>query len=344
MKAAVLFERGASGLRLVDVPDPEPAPGEAVMRVRASSLNRVDLYMRDNGAGISHQLPLILGVDGVGEIVEASPGTGLAVGARVMLYSLVYCGHCRFCDAGDHPLCLNLQVAGEHRAGCFSEYIAMPARNFLPLPDALGFDEAGAVPTAYSTAWRMLFGKRRLSPGETLLIVGIGGGVALACLQLALLTGARVFVTSSSDEKLVRAVELGAEAGINYRTEAVVPRILDLTRGEGVDMVVDSVGQASWADSLRALRRGGRIVTCGATTGSNPPVEIQRMFIRQLEVYGSTGASLDEFRAMLALFESGRLVPFVDAAFALDELGPAMRMLEQGEQFGKIGIRIGSDL
>ena len=249
--------------------------------------------MRDNGAGITHSLPQVMGVDAAGVVAEAEPGSGLRPGMKALLYSEAFCGVCRYCLAGDQPLCETVKIMGEHRHGGFAEYVAMPTRCFLPLPDDADLEVAGALMTGHLTAWRMLFGKRALQPGESVLIVGIGGGVAVACLQLAKLVGARAFVTSSSDEKIARAIALGAEGGVNYAKEKVSKAILDMSRG-GVDMVIDSVGAASWSESLKSLRRGGRLVTCGATTGSNPPADLQRVFIRQLEIYGSTGGSLGE--------------------------------------------------
>ena len=340
MKAAVLEQRGAAGLQVIDFPRPQRRPGEALMRVRAAGLNRVDLYMRDNGAGITHQLPMILGVEGAGDIVEADADSPLKPGMKAVLYSAGFCGSCRYCLAGNQPLCENLVIFGEHAHGTFAQYISVPAKYFVPLPDDADLVEAATLMSAYLTAWRMLFGKSQLRPGETVLIVGIGSGVAVACLQLALLAGARAIVTSSSDEKIRRALNIGALHGINYRTEQVAKRVLVLTGGKGVDMVIDSVGEASWGDSLRALRRGGRLVTCGATTGSNPPADIQRLFIRQLEIYGSTGGSLGEFKELISLFSSGRLRPVIDRRVPLDDIGAAMGHLERGEQFGKVVITI----
>lgn len=337
MRAAVLETRGREGLVLREFPDPVPAPGEAVLRVHAVGLNRVDLYMRDVGVGITHELPLVQGVEAAGVVAHAPAGSGLRVGQKAVLYSNAFCGRCRYCLAGDQPLCVNADIMGEHRHGTLAEYIAMPAACFMPLPDDADLRAAGALMVGHLTAWRMLFGKARpLQAGETVLVVGIGGGVAVATLQLALMAGARVIVTSSSDEKLQRAMALGASAGVNYRTEKVAARVLELTGGEGVDMVVDSVGQASWGDSLRSLRRGGRLVTCGATTGGNPPAELQRMFIRQLEVYGSTGGSMEEFRQLVALFAQGRLAPVIDRAYPLSEVHAAFDRLHAGEQFGKV--------
>jgi NADPH:quinone reductase-like Zn-dependent oxidoreductase len=338
MKAFVLEKRGPDGARWRDVPDPIPAPGESVMRVVASSINRVDLYMRDSGVGITHTLPQVMGVEGAGEIVEAAQGSGLRTGMKVSLYSEAFCGKCRYCLAGDQPLCESVRIMGEHRNGAFAEYVAMPSQCFLPLPDSADLAHAGVLTSAYLTAWRMLFGKRTLRPGESVLVVGIGGGVAVACLQLARMVGARVFVTSSSDDKIRRALALGAEGGINYRKDRVSTAILARTRGAGVDMVIDSVGEASWGESLRSLRRGGRLITCGATTGSNPPSEIQRLFIRQLEIYGSTGGSLDEFRELLDVFNRGLLTPVIDSTFAMQDVGAAFDRLSAGAQFGKISL------
>jgi NADPH:quinone reductase-like Zn-dependent oxidoreductase len=340
MRAAVLESRGRDGLVLRDFPKPELKSGEALLRVHAVGLNRVDLYMRDNGAGITHELPQVQGVEAAGVVAEAPAGSGLRPGQKAVMYANAFCGRCRYCSAGDQPLCLNADIMGEHRHGALAEYVAMPAHCFFPLPDDADLVAAGALMTGHLTSWRMLFGKRALQAGETVLVVGIGGGVAVATLQLARLAGARVIVTSSSDAKIARAIELGASDGINYRTEKVAQRVLEMTDGEGVDMVIDSVGEASWADSLRSLRRGGRLVTCGATTGSNPGADLQRMFIRQLEVYGSTGGSLEEFRQVVALFSRGDIAPVIDKTFALSDVRSAFDRLFQGEQFGKVVVTI----
>jgi NADPH:quinone reductase-like Zn-dependent oxidoreductase len=337
MKAAVLERRGADGVSWRDFPDPVPAASESVLKVAASALNRVDLYMRDNGAGITHTLPQVMGVEAAGEIVEAEPGSGLKPGMKAILFSEAFCGRCPYCLAGDQPLCENVKIMGEHRHGGFAEYVAMPSRCFLPLPDDADLVAAGALMTGHLTAWRMLFGKKTLQPGESVLIVGIGGGVAVACLQLAKLVGARVFVTSSSDAKIARAIALGASGGVNYQNDRVSNAILQMSNG-GVDMVIDSVGEASWGESLRSLRRGGRLVTCGATTGSNPSADLQRVFIRQLEIYGSTGGSLSEFRQLLDVFNRGLVKPAIDATFEMADIRAAFDRLASGAQFGKVSL------
>src|SRR5271155_2468447 len=228
MKAVVLEKRGADGAEWRGFPDPIPAPGGSVMRVAASSLTRVDLYMRDSGVGITHELPQGMGVEGAGEIVEAAPGSDLRPGMKAILYSEAFCGKCRYCLAGDQPLCESVRILGEHRHGAFAEYVAMPSHCFFALPDDANLTHAGLLMTAYLTAWRMLFGKKILRPGESVLVAGIGGGVAVACLQLARMIGARVLVTSSSDEKIARAVALGAEGGVNYRKDRVSKAILEM--------------------------------------------------------------------------------------------------------------------
>jgi NADPH:quinone reductase-like Zn-dependent oxidoreductase len=337
MKAAVLERRGADGVSWRDFPDPKPAEGESVLRVAAGSVNRVDLYMRDSGAGITHALPQVMGVEAAGEIAEAEPGSGLKAGMKAILYSEAFCGKCRYCLAGDQPLCENVKIMGEHRHGGFAEYVAMPSRCFFPLPDDVDLATAGALMTGHLTAWRMLFGKRALRPGESVLIVGVGGGVAVASLQLAKLIGARVFVTSSSDAKIARAIQLGAEAGVNYSADRVSKAILEMSGG-GVDMVIDSVGAASWSESLKSLRRGGRLVTCGATTGANPPADLQRIFIRQLEIFGSTGGSVGEFRQLLDVFGRGLVKPVIDSTFPMSNIRAAFDRLESGAQFGKVSL------
>lgn len=339
MKAAVLEQRGRTSVSWRDFPDPRPAAGESVLKVAASALNRVDLYMRDNGAGITHALPQVMGVEAAGVVAEAEPGSGLRPGMKAVLFSEAFCGHCRYCLAGDQPLCESVKIMGEHRHGGFAEYIAMPSRCFLPLPDDADLEAAGALMTGHLTAWRMLFGKRALQPGESVMIVGIGGGVAVACLQLAKVAGARVYVTSSSDDKIARAIAMGAEGGVNYDRDKVSKGILDMSEG-GVDMVIDSVGEASWGDSLKSLRRGGRLVTCGATSGSNPAADLQRIFIRQLEIYGSTGGSLGEARQLLDVFNRGLVKPTIDARFPMSDIRGAFDRLQSGEQFGKVSVTV----
>ena len=340
MKAVVLEKRGKDGIRIGDFPDPARAQGNAVMRVKAASLNHADLYMRDSGRGITHQLPMVLGLDGAGEIVEADPGSGLRPGQRVVTYPMEFCGACEYCQAGEQPWCENLSIIGEQRHGTYAEYISARAGCFLPMPENLDWSQAAALPVAYMTAWRMVLGKSPLRPGESVLIHGIGGGVALAALQLANLAGATIIVTSGSDEKLAKAKALGAHAGINYHDDKVWPQVLEFTHGRGVDMVIDNVGAETWESSLRAAARGGRIMVCGATTGGHPPAELQRIFVRQLRIIGSTAANLEEYRALLRIVALGQIEPVIDSVYAMDDAKEALDRMEGARQFGKIVLTI----
>lgn len=342
MKAVYIDSHGSrESAKIGEFPAPERAPGEVLVRVRAAAVNRVDLYMRNSGAGITHTLPQVMGLDGVGEVVEAGPGSGLQSGQRVIIYPAAFCGRCEYCIAGEQPYCEAIAFAGEHRHGTFAEYVAMPAASVLPISDSLDFSTAAALPTAYLTAWRMVFTKGQVQAGQVVAVFGIGGGVAVATLQLAKLAGARVIVTSSSDDKLARAAALGADETINHVTENnVARRILELTGGRGADVVFDNVGEATWETSLRAVAKGGRVVTCGATTGGNPPADLQRVFVRQIQILGSTLGTVAEFRALLRVVEQRQIIPVIDRTFSLDEAREALDYLEKQQQFGKILLTV----
>lgn len=342
MRAAFLVDHGRKeSLVLGDRPEPKRGPGDALVRLRAAAMNRVDLYMRDDARGITHELPLIAGVDGAGDLVEGGESEGLKPGDRVMVFPPVGCGRCEFCRAGDQTMCRHLRVTGEHRNGCYAEFIALPARNLLPIPPALSYQNAACFGGAYTTAWRGLFTRGRLKAGETVLITGIGGGVAVAALQFAVAAGARVIVTSSHDTKIERAVALGAAGGANYKNESVVDRVFGLTEGRGVDLVFDGAGAPTWDASLRLLVRGGRLVSYGATGGDNPSADVKRLFIKQLEVIGTVLCSRGEADRMLALCEAHPVVPVIDRRFALADIHAAYDHLARGDQFGKVVIEIG---
>lgn len=344
MRAA--FITGHGGNDVVSVgprPDPVRAPGEVLVRLRAATLNRVDLYMRDSGAGITHRLPQIMGVDGAGVVEEVDPQEkGITVGQRVVLHPAIVCGRCEFCQSGEQVLCTAIQYLGEHRDGTLAEFVSVPAENVFPMPPELDFAEASALGVAYLTAWRMVFTKARVRPWETVLIFGIGSGVSLAALQLVKMVGARALVTSRDPDKLARAEALGADAGINGRTEEVAGRVGELTGGRGVDVVIENVGEAVWPAALRSLVRGGRVVTCGATSGDHPSADLRRLFIRQLQVLGSTLGTFSEFRDLLEVCGRGAVRPIIDARYALEDIHAALDRLEAGGQFGKIAVEIGS--
>ncbi|MFD1696249.1 zinc-binding dehydrogenase [Roseibium aestuarii] len=338
MKAFTLHQRGPDGCRIGEAPVPRRRGGNVLVRMLAASLNRVDLYMRDNGAGITHDLPLIMGVDGVGEIVEAPEGSSLTPGTRVLLYPYEFCGRCPHCTAGDQPLCLTARIPGEHRDGTLAEFIALPEPSVVPISPQTDPLAAAALGVAYLTAWRMVFGKVPVKPGQTVLVQGAGGGVAFAAGQLARMAGARVIASTTGTDKIARCADEGFEV-VDYARDPL-NQILSLTGGHGADLVIDNVGEATWKTSLRAARRGGAIVTCGATTGAHPSADLQRLFVRQLSLHGSTMGSLAEFRTLISCFERKAFTVPVDSVFDLDHTRDALARLDHPERFGKVVIRI----
>ncbi len=285
---------GHGGNEVVEVREGEPPrrrPGEVLVRIRAGTLNQVDLYMRNSGAGITHELPLVMGLDAAGVVEEVDAEEArLSVGQKVVIHPGVSCGRCEFCRRGDDVLCTRMKLLGEHIDGTFAEWISVPTQNVFPMPRHLDFLQAAAMGVNYLTAWRMVFTRARLKPWETVLVFGVGGGVSLAAMQLARSIGARVIVTSREDEKLEKALALGAHEAINSSTQDVARTVMALTDGRGVDVVVENVGEAVWSLALKSLVRGGRLVTCRATSGGSPR-RISSIFIRQLQVISSTSGT-----------------------------------------------------
>ena len=340
MKA--VFITGHGGNEVVELRDcerPVRQPGEVLVRMHAATLNQVDLYMRNSGAGITHQLPQIMGLDGAG-VVEELDATEreLSLGQRVVIYPGLGCGRCEFCQRGEGVLCVKMQYFGEHRDGSFAQWISVPSRNVFPMPQALSFVQAAALGVNHLTAWRMLFTKAQLKPWETVLVFGIGGGVSLAAMQLAKTMGARVIVTSRDEAKLQRALQMGADHGIHSSTQDVAKAVLAYTDGRGVDVVIENVGAAVWSSAMKSLVRGGRLVTCGATSGDQPPADLRRIFIRQLQILGSTLGDYSELRALLMFVERHGIVPVIDSEYPLERIHEALNRLESGQQFGKVGL------
>jgi len=322
VKAIRIHEDGGPEvLRYEDAPDPEAGPGEVLIDLRAASLNHLDLWIRQGRPSVPK--PRILGADGAGVVVA---GEGFSEGERVVINpGLEHDGQ--------------ISVIGEHSDGTHAELVAVPATNVYPLPESLSFEEAAAFPLVFETAYRMLVTKARLREGEWVLLWGIGSGVSTAALAIAKALGARAIVTSSSEEKLARARELGADAAIDHGRGDVAGEIKELTGG-GVDVVVEHVGEATWQTSLAVVRPGGRVTVCGATTGPNPPAALHRIWWKQLTIYGSTMGSREDFEAVFELVASGRARPVVDRVFPLAEARAAHERLEAGAQLGKIVLRI----
>lgn len=343
MKAALLTRHGANdALGLGSLPDPVPGPGEVLVRLSAAALNRLDLFVRNGIPGVPVTFPHVPGADGCGRVEALGDGVkGLSPGERVVLQPGLSCGACEFCREGEQSLCVDFEILGEHRAGTLAERIVVPSANVWKAPAHLTDEEAAAFPLAAMTAWRMLVTRAALRPGESVLIHGIGGGVSAYALQVARLAGASlVIVTSGSEEKLERALSLGADVALDYRKVDVGKKVRELTGRRGVDVVVDSVGAATWRASLTAAAKKGRIVTCGATSGPNPEEEIRTIFWKQLSILGSTMGTDGEFRALLDAVGRRLVRPVVDAVFPLAGVAEAYERIESGAGFGKVVVRV----
>jgi NADPH:quinone reductase-like Zn-dependent oxidoreductase len=325
VKAIRIHEDGGPEvLRYEDVPDPEPGPGEVLVRVRAASLNHLDVWVRKGMPSVPK--PRILGADGAGLVEALGKGvTGLATGERVVINPGL--------DDGAH-------IVGEHRDGTHAELVTIPAGYVHAIPDSLSFEDAAAFPLVFETAYRMLVTRAGLREGEWVLVWGIGGGVATAAFQIAKALGARTIVTSSSDAKLARARELGADAAVNHAHDDVAGAVREATGGHGADVVVEHVGEATWKTSLAVAAQNGRVAVCGATSGPNPPANLHRIWWKQLSVLGSTMGTREDFQGAYELVVSGRATPIVDEVVPLAEARRAHERLEAGLQLGKIVLSI----
>jgi zinc-binding alcohol dehydrogenase/oxidoreductase len=318
---------GPEVLVLEDVPDPEPGPGEVLVRLRASALNHLDVWIRKGLPSVPK--PRILGADGAGVVHALGDGVrGFQAGERVVLNPGIEVGDGR------------IQVIGEHGDGTNAELIAVPATNVHPIPVGLSFEEAAAFPLVFETAYRMLVTRAGMREGEWVLTWGSGGGVSTATLALAKALGARVIMTSSSDAKLERARELGADVTVNHATGDVKAAVQEATGGRGVDIVIEHVGEATWRTSLDVAAPGARIAVCGATTGPNPPANLHRIWWKQLSILGSTMGTREDFAGAYELVASGRARPVVDTVLPLEEIRSAHERLETGDQLGKIVLTI----
>lgn len=341
MKAIRFHEHGGPEvLRYEEVATPKPGPGEVLIALRAAAINHLDLFVRDGGVPKT-PLPHIGGADGAGVVAANGEGANrFAVGSRVFFDPGLSDGTCDYCARGEHSLCDRWEILGEHRDGTFAQAVVMPEVNLRPIPQDMSFEAAAAFPLVFLTAWRMLISKARVRPGETVLVLGIGGGVALAALQIAKHAGAKVFVTSSSDEKLERAQELGADVLINHKASDFSKEVWQRTAKRGVDVIIDDVGAATWPGSVRALAKGGRLVTCGATSGPKPEEDIRRIFQKQITIYGSTMGTRHDWDQLSTLAASGTLKPVIDRTFPLEQAAAAQERMERAEQFGKVVLVI----
>ena len=338
-----IYIDGHGGNEVVHVgerPTPGRKTGEVLIRMQASTLNQVDLYMRNSGAGITHQLPQNMGIEGFGHVAECDADSGFQVGDAVIIHPAISCGVCEFCERGDDVLCTRISFVGEHRDGAWSEWLCVPQHNVMAAPAYLSATEAAALAVTHLTAWRMVVTQGQLKQGQTVLVFGIGGGVSVAALQLAQAMGARVIVTSRHAHKLERALAMGAAHGIHTPDQDIVQRVMSFTEGRGVDLVIENIGEAVWGAAMKSLVRGGRLVTCGATSGDQPAADLRRIFIRQLQILGSTLGNRHELQALLAFCEAHQLRPVIDKTFVMEEVHDALDMLSNAEQFGKIALKL----
>lgn len=343
MRALTLTATGSlDHLRLQDLPAPPlEAPDQVRVRIHSASLNRLDLWVIDGLPGVDYHFPRVVGSDGAGIVDEiGSDVRNVRRGDRVMINPGISCGKCEWCRAGEEPLCPGFQVLGEHRDGTIAEYVVVPARNLAPVPADMSWSQAAAFPLATLTAWRMLTTRARLVSGEQVLIWGIGGGVALAALSIARHLGARTIVTSSSPAKLARAKALGAEVTLDHATQDVAREVRTLTGKRGVNVVVDSVGEKTWEQSLRCLARLGRLVTCGGTSGPMVTTDVRKLFWYQWSILGSTMGTDQEFREIVELAGQGKFWPEIDTVSPLEQARQAFDRLKAGQQLGKIVIEV----
>ena len=324
-----------------DVARPAPSSGQVCVRIHAAALNHLDVFTVAGLPGVAITPPWVLGADGAGIIDEVGTGvTSVSPGDRVVINPGISDRTCEFCMRGEQSMCVKFRLLGEHLPGTFADYVVVPEQNVRRIRDTVSFETAAAYLLATLTAWRMLVTRASVRSGENVLVWGIGGGVAQAAMRIALMRGARVWVTSGSDAKLARARELGAHETINHRTTSVGKEIRARTGKRGVDAIVDSVGQSTWPDSLIALARGGRLVTCGGTSGPMVETDIRRLFWNQWTIMGSTMGNDSEFDAVVAELAAGRLFPVIDSVFDLADGRAAFDRMTNAEQFGKIVLRV----
>ncbi|MEJ7757989.1 MAG: zinc-binding dehydrogenase [Gemmatimonadaceae bacterium] len=329
-----------------DLPVPEPPPGHVRVRIAAAALNHLDLFALGGLPGVTTKPPWIMGADGTG-IVDAIGASDAifrdappALGARVVINPGISDRTCNYCLAGEQSLCVRFGLLGEHHPGTLADYIVVPSDNVRQIPDDVPFTQAAGFTLATLTAWRMIVTRANVIAGDNVLIWGIGGGVAQAAMQIAKNRGATVWVTSGNDAKLDRARELGADETLNHRTTDIAKEIRARTGKRGVNVVIDSVGQATWSQSLGALGKAGRLVTCGGTSGAIVETDVRRLFWNQWSIMGSTMGNDSEFDAIVSELREGRLLPIIDSVFDLEHGRDAFQRMQSGEQFGKIVVRV----
>lgn len=328
---------GAEVLTYEDIPDPQPRKDQVLVRVKACSLNHLDLWVRKGLPGV--KLPHILGSDIAGEVADAGEYvTGFNPGQRVLVAPMHFCGHCAKCAAGLQNQCREFTVLGNAVDGGNCELIAVSAANVIPFPDSLDFNQAASVPLVFLTAWHMLVGLAGVRQGQTVLVLGGSSGVGIAAIQIAKLFHCRVIATAGNASKLEKAHALGADHGINHYQQKISDEVRRITNKEGVDIVFEHVGAATWDESMKSLKTAGTLVTCGATTGPEVKIDLRHLFARQLRLLGSYMGTMGELHEVLGHVFAGRLKPVVDRVFRLSDIRAAHEYLEKSQMFGKVVV------
>ena len=342
MKAALFHEfGGVDKLRYEDAPDPVINDTEVLIRVRACALNHLDLWARSGTRAERIPMPHISGSDVSGEVSKVGRlATNHHVGDKVLVLPGVSDGTCEYCASGWDSLCENYKIIGYETQGGYAEYVSVPEKNILPIPDKLSFEEASAIPLVFLTAWHMLTTRSHLSPGETVLVWGAGSGVGSAAIQVSKLLGAQVIATAGTDDKLDKAKKLGADWVINHNSQDVPSEVKRITNGKKANVVFDHIGQATWEKSMRSMAPGGRLVNCGVTSGGKAEVDIRYVFVKQFSLLGSYMGGRGELLKVLTLFNDRKLRPVVDSVFPLKEVASAQTRMEKSEHFGKIVLKV----
>ncbi len=330
---------GPEVLQYEDIADPKPRKDQVLVRVRACALNHLDLWIRKGIGKVT--LPHILGSDIAGEVAETGEYvTGFHPGQRVLLAPMLFCNRCPYCTSGRQNQCIEFTVLGNRVDGGDCELIAVPPVNVIPIPDTLDFNQAASVPLVFTTAWHMLVGRAGIRQGQTVLVLGAGSGVGIAAIQVAKLFHARVIATAGNENKLEKAKQLGADHLIDHYKQKISDEVRKITNKEGVDIVVEHVGVATWDESVKSLKPGGKLVTCGATTGYNAALDLRFLFSRQLSILGSFMGSMGELREVLGHIFAGHLKPVIDRTFSLKDIRAAHEYMEASQMFGKIVLEI----
>lgn len=338
MRAVVLRKHGGPEVLTVeDLPEPHAGPGEVRVRVAAVAVNHLDIWVRNGLPHLKLEYPFRLGADVAGTVDEVGPGVrGVAAGDEIVVNPGQSCGRCRECLSGRDNLCRWFRLMGEDISGGYCEQIVVPAQNVVPKPRSLSFTDAAALPTTFLTAWQMLTRKAPVRPGDDVLVMAAGSGVGVAAVQIARLHGARVIATASTDDKLARARALGADETINHASQDLVAEVKRLTGKRGVDIIFEHVGAEVWPKLILSVARGGRIVTCGATSGWDARTDLRHVFFRQLEILGSTMGPKGDLFPILDHVGAGRLKAVVDRTMPLGEAQAAHLLLQERAVFGKI--------